>query len=129
TPADKCSGIGQGTATGEPQPLFMVIIAILHCKLAPTAPKCVLIFRYKPLLMMQSLRSVWPFLSLLLLLLACQISIADNDLTAERTFSTGANPLTGYSEEPPEFLPVTEAYPFQAFIDSGELVLHWDIEP
>ncbi|HEY7885392.1 MAG TPA: protein-disulfide reductase DsbD [Cellvibrionaceae bacterium] len=78
--------------------------------------------------MMQFHRSSWSFLSLLLLLV-CQISSAANDLTAERTFSTNANPLTSYSEEPPEFLPVTEAYPFQAFIDNEELVLHWDIEP
>src|SRR5690554_6727956 len=74
-------------------------------------------------------RCTWPFLPLLFLLLFSQISAAIGDLGAERTFSTGANPLTGYSDEQPEFLPVTEAYPFQALIDNGKLVLHWDIEP
>ncbi len=70
--------------------------------------------------------TLWLFMLCLLTLTA----ITHAQLGEGSYNSTSRNTLVpGMEEEPAEFLPVTEAYPFQALVDGGELVLHWDIEP
>src|SRR5690554_4258656 len=74
--------------------------------------------------MMLTLRSVtqgW-LLCLLLLTATTQAQLGEGSFNRNSL-------LPGMGQEQPEFLPVTEAYPFQALVDNDELVLHWDIEP
>lgn len=76
--------------------------------------------------MILTLRSLAPWLFMLCLLALTATTSAQ---LGEGSFNSNNALLPGMDEEPPEFLPVTEAYPFQAMVDGDELVLHWDIEP